>query len=139
MRSLVDAPTFKAKHERFFCGIVSPEKAVDESVPSLLHFDDVSALDVVVTHDAKRKKLVVSVIQKLADRPLMTRFTWRGLQPAGSTVKVSRLTGPSLLATNTLDSPNNVGITSQTRPVTDTFTFPPASLTVLEFKVEDAP
>ena len=134
--ALSGVPVFSAKHERFFCGIVDPEKANDETVPSLIHYDDVSALDVLVTVDDDKKKACLSVVQKLEDRPLDVRLSFRCLQPKGDWMRVSRLTGDSLLATNTLDSPDNVGIETQPEPLVDVFHFPPASLTMLEFDVE---
>ena len=133
---VADAPTFSAKHERFFCGIVDPEKAEDETLPSLVHFDDIPALDVLVSVDDEKKKACMSVVQKLEDRPLTTRLSFRSLKPRAGSMKVSRLTGNSLKATNTLDSPNNVGVETETQPMSDVFTFPPASLTVLEFDLE---
>ena len=133
---VIDAPEFSAKHERFFCGIVDPERAEDETLPSLVHYDDIPALDVVVSIDDQRKKLCMSVVQKLQDRPLTVRLDFRGLHLAGSTMQVSRLTGDSLDATNTLDSPNNVGIETETKPIADAFTFPAASLTVLELDIK---
>ena len=133
---VADAPTFSAKHERFFCGIVDPEKAEDETLPSLVHFDDIPALDVLVSVDDEKKKACMSVVQKLEDRPLTTRLSFRSLKPKGDSMRVSRLTGDSLKATNTLDSPNNVGVETETQPMSDVFTFPPASLTVLEFDLE---
>jgi len=135
VRAVVDCPVFSAKHERFFCGVIDPEKAKDETLPTLLHYDDVEALDVLVSVDEARRTAAISVVNKLEDRPLATRLTWRGVEPKGTQVKVSRLTGDSLSATNTLDSPHNVGIETRAEPLSATFTFPPASLTVLEFGI----
>ncbi len=134
VKAVTDGPVFAAKHERFFCGIVDPEKAQDETLPSLLHFDDVEALDVLVSVDEAAGKIAMSVVQKLQDRPLSVRLTWRGLAPKGDSVKVSRLTSDSLAATNTLDSPDNVGIETATQPLSEVVTLPAASLTVLEFE-----
>ena len=132
----VDCPTFSAKHERFFCGIVDPEKAQDESLPSLLHFDDLEAIDAVVSVDDQRKRATVSVVQKLEDRPLNLRLTWRGVKPGSAEVRMSRLTGDSLTATNTLDCPDNVGIETTSQEIGDLVVLPPASLTVIEFDLE---
>jgi alpha-N-arabinofuranosidase len=130
----VDCPTFSAKHERFFCGIVDPEKAQDDTLPSLLRFDDLDALDAVVSVDDERGRTTMSVLQKLEDQQLTVQLTWRGVVPKGETMTVTRLTGgESLSATNTLDSPDNVGIESGEEPLTDTLELPPASLTVFEF------
>jgi alpha-L-arabinofuranosidase len=129
----VDGPTFTAKHERFFCGIVDVEKAKDETLPTLVHFRDVPALDAVASVDDGRRRMTLSVVQKLEDRPLKTRLTFRGLQPSGASMTVHRLTGDGLLAENTLDHPNRVGVVTETVPFTDAVTLPPASLTVFEF------
>ena len=133
VETVVDGPLFAAKHERYFCGIVDPEKAKDETQPTLVHFDDVPALDVLTTIDDARKRMSISVIQKLEDRALATRLTFRGVQPRGSRVKVHRLTGQSVLAANTFENPHEVGIETATEDIAGTFTFPPASLTILEF------
>ena len=109
---------------------------MDETLPSLVHYDDIPALDVVVSIDDQKKKVCMSVVQKRQDRPLTVALNFRGLRLKGSTMEVSRLTGDSLNATNTLDSPNNVGVETETKPITDVFTFPPASLTVLELDIE---
>jgi len=135
VRVVVDSPTFSAKHERFFCGVIDPQKASDETLPTLLHYDDIEALDVVVSVDEAAGKMAMSVVNKLERRPLATRLTWRGVRPASERVKVSRLTGASLSATNTLDDPHNVGMCTEEQTVSDVFTFPPASLTVLEFRM----
>jgi alpha-L-arabinofuranosidase len=135
VQAVVDAPVFVAKHERFFCGIVDPRKAQDESLPSLLHFDDVPALDVLASVDRRGKKLSLSVVQKLATRALTTRLTFRGIMPRSRRARVSRLTGKSIRAENTLAHPHNVGIVSRMESMGGTFTFPPASFTVLEFEI----
>lgn len=133
VETVVDAPVFSAKHERFFCGIVDVKKAQDPTVPTLLHYNDVPALDALTTIDESRGRLCLSVVQKLEDRPLRTKLSFKGLQPKGSRVKVHRLTGASLDVTNTLDSPNNVGLETTVQEVGEVFEFPPASLTLLEF------
>ncbi|MBI4282941.1 MAG: hypothetical protein HY663_00555 [Chloroflexi bacterium] len=133
---VVDAPVLSAKHERFFCGIVDPDKSQDETLPTLLHYDDIPAIDVLVSVDSQNKKACLSIVQKMEDRPLTVRLSFRGLQPKGDSVKVSRLTGDSLSAANTLLSPGNVGIKTETQPMCDVFTIPPSSLTVFEFKIE---
>lgn len=135
VRTVVDGPVFPAKHERFFCGIVDVEKAKDETLPTLIKYDDVPALDVLTTVDEKRGRVSMSVINKLEDRPLTTLISFRGISPSFERVKVHHLTGSSLTATNTLDSPGNVGLETQTVAVGETFTFPPASLTLLEFSI----
>ena len=135
VQAAVDCPVFSAKHERFFCGVVDPQKAKDETLPTLLHYDDIEALDVLVSVDRAQGKLAMSVVNKLEDRPLTARLTWRGIEPGGSEMKVSHLTGDSLQAVNTLDSPGNVGIETRREPVAPVFTFPAASLTVLEFAI----
>ena len=76
------------------------------------------------------------VVQKLEDKPLTVTLTFRSLQPTGDTMEVARLTGDSLDVKNTLDEPHNVGIATETAPRTNTFTFPPASLTFLTFNIE---
>ncbi len=135
VETLVDAPTFSAKHERFFCGIVDPEKAKDEKLPSLLHFTDIPALDVLASVDRARGRLSLSVVQKLEDRPITARLTIRGADSRRRSARVSQLTGGSILSANTLDSPNNVGIATRTEEIGDNYTFPPASMTVLEFDI----
>jgi alpha-N-arabinofuranosidase len=134
LRTVADAPTFKAKHERFFCGIVDPVKARDETLPSLVHFNDVSALDAVATFDDATGKLALSLVQKLEDRPLRVRLDFHGLVPSGRTMTLRRLTGgENLLAENTLEHPGRVGIGLETVPLSLTLDLPPASFTTLEF------
>jgi len=129
----VDAPRFKAKHERFFCGIVDAEKAKDETLPTLQHFDDIEALDEVASVDDARRKMTVSVVQKLADRPLSVGVDWRGVTPVGTKMTMHRLTGgDDLLAENTIEYPHRVGIETKTVERTPVLELPPASLTVLE-------
>ncbi len=136
VETVVDGPVFKAKHERFFCGIVDPEKAKDETRPSLVHFDDVEALDVVATVDDARRKLTLSIVQKLADRPLTVQLDLHGLAPVGKEMTLRRLTGgEDRLAENTLDHPNRVGLDVKRVPLSTTITLPPASLTVLEMEI----
>lgn len=133
VETVVDAPVFKAKHERFFCGIVSPEKAADEKLPSLLHFDDLPALDVVASIDDARRKLTLSIVQKLPDRAITARLDLRGLAAAGGAVTQRRLTGgEDLLAANTLDHPDRVGVETRRVPFTLEIALPPASLTSFE-------
>lgn len=137
VETVVDAPTFKAKHERFFCGIVDPVKAKDEKLPTLAHFDDISALDVVAGVDDARRKLTLSIVQKLADRPLTVHLDLHGLESIGKEMTLRRLTGgEDLLAANTLDHPNRVGIETKRVPLATTLTLPPASLTVLEMELK---
>lgn len=131
----VDAPVFNAKHERFFCGIVDPEKARDEKLPSLLHFKDISALDVLASIDDNRKRLTLSVIQKLEDQPVTTRLTFRGVTPRMDRVQFTRLVGPSVTSGNTMEQPELVHLETEVRCVGETFVFPPASLTILEFEI----
>ncbi|MCE9590249.1 MAG: hypothetical protein K8S99_06970 [Planctomycetes bacterium] len=133
VRTVVECPQFAAKHERFFCGIVDVEKAKDENLPTLLKFDDVPALDVMTSIDEKRGRMSISVLNKLEEHPLRTALTFRGVKPNMQRVKVHRMTGNSIAAVNTLDSPNNVGLETQTTDLDGAFTFPPASLTLLEF------
>jgi hypothetical protein len=50
---------------------------------------------------------------------------------------VHRLTGGAdLMAANTLDHPDRVGVAVESVPFSEMFAFPPASLTVLEFELE---
>jgi alpha-N-arabinofuranosidase len=134
--TICDGPVFRAKHERFFCGIVDPVKARDESLPTLLKFDDLPALDAVASVDDDRETLTVSLINKLEKQPLTVRLNFRGLQPAGRTMTLRRLTGgENLLAENTLDHPDRVGMTEETVPLAATLTLTPASLTVIEMNV----
>jgi alpha-N-arabinofuranosidase len=135
--TVVDGPVFKAKHERFFCGIVSPEKAADETRPSLLHFDDLPALDVAASVDDARRKLTISVVQKLPDRPITARLALHGVRATGDEMVLSRLTGgQDLSAANTLDHPDRVGIETLRVKRGADITFPPASLTVLKMDLE---
>jgi alpha-L-arabinofuranosidase len=132
----VDGPVFAGKHERFFCGIVDAEKAKDDSRPSLNHYTDVPALDVLASVDEAARKLRVSVVQKLETEPVSATLRFRGLRLKNAPVRVHRLTGgEDLKAENTLDHPDRVGVAVETVPFSETFTFPPASLTVLEFEL----
>ena len=135
VETAVDGPTFSGKHERFFCGIVDTEKAKDETRPSLLHFKESQGLDVLVSIDDAKKKMSMSVINKLQDQPVQAKFNFRGLQPQGSTMTVHRLTGgeENVFVENTLDHPDRVGLMTEDLPFCDTFTFPAASLTLIEF------
>ncbi len=133
VNAVVDGPVFKAKHERFFCGVVDVDKAKDENLPTLEHFDDVSALDAVASVDDAHRKLTVSMVQKLSDRPLTVRLDPHGLAFAGREMTLHHLTGGAdLLAENTLDHPNRVGLETRSVPLSPVLTLPPASLTVLE-------
>lgn len=78
----------------------------------------------------------MSVVQKLEDRPLVVSLCFKGLCPKGEEMKVTRLTGNSLLAANTFDTPHEVAVETEKLPLNDVFTFPPASLTFLEFSIE---
>ena len=131
----VDGPAFAAKHERFFCGIVSPEKAKDDTLPSLLHFDEVPAVDVVASVDEARHRLVVSVVQKLEHDPVdVTLHFSGGVSPKGRQAVWRTLSGGRRLKVeNTLDHPDRIGLECRRVPVQATYTFPPASVTVLEF------
>jgi len=136
VETIVDAPVFSAKHERFFCGIVDVEKAKDETLPTLQHFDDIPALDAVASVDDTQRKLTISIVQKLADRPLAVHLDLHGLAPAGEQMTLHRLTGgDDLLAENTLDQPDRVGIETRSVPLATTLTLPSASLTVLEMEL----
>ncbi len=136
VESVFDGPTFDAKHERYFCGIVDVEKAKDENLPTLLKFKDVPAIDALVTIDELHHRMCVSVVQKLEDRPLNVKLDFHGkVKPRSNRAKVHRLTGKSLNASNTAEHPNEVGLEMQEQNVGDTFTFPPASLTLLEFEI----
>lgn len=137
VQTVVDGPAFKAKHDRFFCGIVDPGKAGDDALPTLQHFDDVSALDVATSIDEARRKLTVSIVAKLQDRPLRVKLDLHGATPRGEQMTVHRLSGgDDLLAENTLDHPGRVGIETRTTPLATTLTLPPASLTVVEMGLE---
>ena len=135
VRTIYDGPTFPAKHDRYFMGAIDPEQAAQDDAPTLLHFDHIDALDAVTSIDRECGRLVLSVINKLEDRALATRLTMRGVQVKQQPITVHRLTGTSVRSANTLDQPDEVGLASQTISLGDTFTFPPASLTVLEMAV----
>lgn len=136
VESIFDGPTFDAKHERYFCGIVDIEKARDENLPTLLKFKGVPAIDVLTAIDESQNRMCVSVVQKLEDRPLNVKLDFHGkVKPKGQRVKVHRLTGKSLGVTNTVEHPGEVGLETQEQNVGDTFTFPAASLTMLEFEI----
>jgi alpha-L-arabinofuranosidase len=136
LRTVAEGPVFSAKHERFFCGIVSPEKAQDETVPSLLHFSNVPGLDVLASIDEGRRRLTLSVVQKLEDEALDVEFSFWGMSPKrGRAMKRSLVSKGGVLAANTLDEPDLVGITSEVVELDGRLTFPPASLTVLELDV----
>ena len=135
VETVVDAPVFSAKHERFFNGVIDPETAKDETQPSLLHFDDISALDVLTTIDDDQKRMAISVVNKLEDRALSTRLSLRGVIPHSNQVKVHRLSGSSVEAANTFEKPDEVGLSVEIRDVGEVFEFPPASLTLLEFEL----
>jgi alpha-L-arabinofuranosidase len=131
-----DGPTFDAKHERYFCGIVDVEKAKDESLPTLLKFKGAPALDTVVAIDERRGRMCVSVVNKLEDRPLDVKLDFHGkVKPGSNRVKVHQLTSKGLAATNTAEHPNEVGLTSREERVGEMFAFPAASHTVLEFEL----
>lgn len=133
VRVVADGPTFQAKHERFFCGIVDVEKAKDETLPTLLHFNAVPALDVLASVDEAGRRLRLSVVQKLEKEPIRARLAFRGAAPKGGTVRVRRLTGgDDLQVENTLARPDRVGVAAETVPLGESFEFPAASLTVLE-------
>ncbi len=133
VETVADAPVFKAKHERFFCGIVDAEKARDESLPTLAHFDDIPAVDALASVSEDGRMLRLSLVQKLLDRPLDIRLDLRGIVPAGKTMTVRRLARDGdLWVENTLDHPDRVRIESTTEPIADRFTLAPASLTILE-------
>ena len=132
VRTGCDGPTFRAKPERFFCGVVDPAKARDESLPTLLKFNDLPALDAVASVDDGRRTMALSLINKLEKRALAVRLNFRGARPAGRTMTVRRLTGgKNLRAENTLDHPDRVGTTARTVPLKTTLILPPASLTVI--------
>jgi len=137
VKAVVDGPTFAAKHERFFCGIVDSEKAKDETLPSLLHFDAIPAVDAAVTIDDAAKRLNVSLIQKLEDRPLNVTLDLRGAAlNTTAPVKISHLTrNGDIWVENTVDSPHNVGLATTTIPFTTHHTLAPASLTTLEYQL----
>lgn len=135
VETVVDAPQFSAKHERYFVGIIDPEKAKDEDAPTLLHYDDISALDVLTSIDESRGRMSISVVQKLEDRPLKTRLTFRGVQPRGGRATIHRLTGHGVMAENTFEHPHEVGLETRVEEVGEFFVFPAASLTVLEFEI----
>jgi alpha-N-arabinofuranosidase len=136
VETVYDGPVFRGKHERFFCGIVDPVKAQDEALPTLLKFDDLPALDAVASVDEPQGTLTVSLINKLEKQPLTAHLNIRGLQPAGRTMTIRRLTGGrNLCAENTLDHPGRVGTTVEKVPLATTLTLPPASLTVVEMTI----
>ncbi|MFZ4695767.1 MAG: alpha-L-arabinofuranosidase C-terminal domain-containing protein [Verrucomicrobiia bacterium] len=138
VETFFDGPTFRAKHERFFCGIVDPVKAMDESLPTLQKFDDLPALDAVVSVNDERRTLSLSLINKLEKQPLTVKLNFRNFQPTGRMMKVRRLTGgKNLLATNTLDHPNRVSTAVEVTPLKTTLTLPPASLAVIEMSGRD--
>jgi alpha-L-arabinofuranosidase len=91
---------------------------------------------VVASVDDARRKLTLSIVQKLADRPLKVRLDLHGLEPAGREITLHRLTGgEDLLAANTLENPNRVGMETKRTELATTWTLPPASLTVLEMQL----
>lgn len=138
VESVVDAPAFKAKHERFFCGIVDVKKAKDENLPTLERFDDIPALDTLASVSEDGRTLRLSLVQKLADRPLDVGIDLHGIVPAGETMTVRRLARDGdVWAENTLDHPDRVWIEIATEPVSTRFTLPPASLTVLEIPLRN--
>lgn len=116
---------------------VDSEKAKDETLPSLLHFDAIPAVDAAVTIDDAAKRLNVSLIQKLEDRPLNVTLDLRGAAlNTTAPVKISHLTrNGDIWVENTVDSPHNVGLATTTIPFTTHHTLAPASLTTLEYQL----
>ena len=135
VRTVCDGPTFAGKHGRYFEGVVDVAETHDDTRDTLLHFDDLEALDVVTSIDRDARKMTVSVVNKLETQPLATRLNFRGVEPVGPIMQVHRLIGTALDASNTLDSPDNVGIETTESPRTDIYTFPPASYTLLQFSI----
>jgi len=135
VETVVDGPTFAAKHERYFVGVINPEKAKDDTVPTLIHYDDLPALDVLTSIDESRGRMTISVVQKLEDKPLKTRLTLRGVQPRSGRATIHRLTGESVTAENSFEQPHAVGLATSVEEIGEFFEFPPASLTVLEFEI----
>ncbi len=130
-----DGPTFCGKHERFFCGTVDPDQAQKENRPTLIHYREVPALDVLASLDRARGCLAVSIVQRLEQQPVRVRFRFRGIAPAtDSPLRLHRLTGgEDLAAVNALDAPDRVGVRTHSFPFTEEIELPPASWTVLEF------
>ena len=136
LTSVVDSPLFKAKHERFFCGIVDVEKAQDETLPSLEHFDDIQSIDSLASVTKDGQRLRVSIVQKLESKPLTVRLDLHGLCPKGPHMTVRHLTrNGDIWTENTLEHPDRVGIAETTEPLSTTLTLPPASLSVFEIEL----
>ena len=137
IQTAVDGPTFSGKHERFFCGVVDPNQARDETRPTLVHYRDVPALDVLASVDNSRRRLSVSIVHKQETEPVRVWFRFRGVTPVTERmITMHRLTGgEDLQAANTLEQPDRVGISCAQIPFSETLELPPASWTVLEFPI----
>lgn len=138
VRTIANAPTFAARHERFFCGIVDPEKAGDDTLPSLVHFKDIPALDAVASIDDATRTLTLSIVQKLEKQSLNVHLDLHDVTPTKTSVVRHRLSGGEIdpFVTNTLDHPDRIGIETDTIDLIDPLPLPPASLTVLELKLQ---
>ncbi|MAE59904.1 MAG: hypothetical protein CMJ49_00955 [Planctomycetaceae bacterium] len=136
VRTMYDGPTFSAKHGRYFEGVVDVSATHDEASDTLLRFDDLEALDVLTSIDRAARVMTVSVVNKLEHQPITAKLNFHGVEPTGDTVRVHRLTGDDPRASNTLDSPDNVGIESTEAPRSHTVTFPPASYTLMQFTIK---
>ncbi|MEO6906643.1 MAG: alpha-L-arabinofuranosidase C-terminal domain-containing protein [Abditibacteriaceae bacterium] len=132
VQSAINSPTFAARHERFFNGIVDVEKAADQMHPSLRHYDAVPALDALVSVDKNRA--TISLVNKLQSEPLEVRLHWFGVEPGNQTVSIQRLDCSDFEKTNTLDEPFNIVPTKEEVMLDGALLLPPASLTV--FKIE---
>jgi alpha-N-arabinofuranosidase len=132
VEAVVDAPVFSAKHERNFCGIIDPVKARDETNPTLLHYSDVSSLDVLACIDERGRKLKMSIVQKLEKQDLDVRLDLHGIAVRKG-ILIRELTGPGLNAMNTIRHPDTVGIRQRRAVFSGKLRIPRASHQVIEF------
>jgi len=96
-------------------------------------YTGIRTLDVAATLDEGRKQLVVYVVNRSKDKALETSIALNSGEFAGN-VNVSVVNGPDIIAENTEEKPDQVGVKEAARKASGksfTFTFEPHSMTAL--------
>ena len=116
----------------------SPTYSIAQGIRRLPEIPNVPYLDVVAAESADHASVLLLCVNRHLTRPETTDIDLRALGIKSGTAKITTLTAENILTENNEEDPNRVTPTTHTQPVkpTLTYTFPNASVTILQIPIK---
>jgi alpha-N-arabinofuranosidase len=139
----VDCPSFTCRHPKYFAGVVEVDEEgreieTETQKIAMMEYEGLPYLDVCTMYDKRRRRLVLSVVNRHKTQAIDANILVLGSQLNGS-LTGETLTGKSVKTRNTFGSPDSIQPTAvRKRSASNEFTyrFPPHSFTVLSMGPE---